>query len=153
MTQPRTIEGRQFSSYIESATRPNSSASEVFVGNTQENPIPVNPSKLGDPQIVFNEVNSVGIETLTLLNITVQAGKVLCLTKLKCSGENIACFNLLINDSLKLKQRTFYTNFNLDLEFNELPLNEGDNIKVTVDNNTNSSASFNATLEYNDVTL
>ena len=36
MTQPKTIEGREYTKFLESTTRPNSSMVEVFVANADE---------------------------------------------------------------------------------------------------------------------
>lgn len=151
MSQPTTIEGRAFSSYIESATRPNSSAREVVVGNTPDNPIPL--IEVGTPNSIYNEVNAVGTESLEIFNLIVPLTVGYVLKTINFSGDNVATYTLIINNEIKFKIRSNYTNFNPDLVIGNLQIRENDNLKVLVTSLTNEPASFNATLKYNEFDL
>jgi hypothetical protein len=50
-------------------------ASRVFVANEYSNPVPVDVTDRGETKLEFNEVNSIGLGTIEILNLTVPIGK------------------------------------------------------------------------------
>jgi len=65
---------KQKKSYVKSPTRGDKeTAQEVIVGNTSNNPIPVSFGSRGTAKADFNEVSSVGIESIEIINKTVAA--------------------------------------------------------------------------------
>jgi hypothetical protein len=137
-------------SYVDSPNRENFTAQEVIVGNTSDNPIPVSFSSRGTAKVDFNEVSSAGIESIEIINKTVAANVGIEIKQALCSGDNIAFFLVEINGEVKFKKRSYYTDFNADIDTGSIVLSEGDNIKIIVENKTNTSASFNATLIFNE---
>ena len=153
MAQPKTIEGRELTKFVESPTRDNSSAVETVVGNTYDNPIPVDPTTRGTPDYSFNEVNSLGSDTLTILNITVGIGLGVDLFLCSCSGDNVSIFSVEINDSVIDKKRLTWGKFNTEFKLANYELSDGDNVKVKVENKRNKTGTFNATLYYSEYNL
>lgn len=145
------IKDREYSKFVTSPSRGESNtAIEVFVGNTHAQPVPVDPTTRGTPKVIYNEVNSTGLQTITVIDFTIGLSLGVDLTKIECSGDNKAIFLIEVNSSVIKKKRTYYTKFNVDFELKEFPMVAGDNIKVLVENKTNLPASFNATLNYNE---
>lgn len=144
-----TLRDNQSKSYVESPARgADYSAQEVIVGNTDDNTIPVRSR--GTAKVDFNEVSSTGIESIEIINKTVAANVGIEIKQALCSGDNIAFFLVEINGEVKFKKRSYYTDFNADIDTGSIVLSEGDNIKIIVENKTNTSASFNATLIFNE---
>jgi len=103
---------------------------------------------------VFNEINSVGANTLTTIaSYTVLAGPNNKLQKVSCSGENIAKFNIYYNGVLIDSKRTYFggelnTTFNYTDEQNlGYPLVPGDLVEVRVFHTRPSTANFNARIQ------
>lgn len=123
-------------------------AQRVLIG--AQDPIPVDPTTRGEAKSIYNEVTVPGLATVEIINKTIGAGLGADLVIANCSGENVADFTVQVNGSDAFKKRTYYTYFNVDFKMEELPLQDGDNIKIIVENRTNSTAVFNATLIYNE---
>ena len=153
MSIPKTSEGREIKRFVESPTRPDETAVEVIVGNESSNPVPVDPTTRGNPDTEYNEVNSTGLETLTIIDKTIAIGNGTDLVCAECSGDNVAIFTVEINNVIKYKKRTYFTEYNTSIPLIEKNLLAGDNIKVKVENKRNKAASFNATLQFNEYTV
>lgn len=153
-TASGTTRDRQHKSFVESPSRGEKlTAQEVYVGNSHSDPIPVDPTTRGEPDCVFNEVNILTDTTQTIINKTILAGTIIDLTGVHASGDNIAFYTVLINNVIKYKARSWWSDFNIKIDMNKESLVEGDNIKIIVENRTNRPASFNATLKFNEITL
>jgi hypothetical protein len=149
-----TLRDKEDKSYVNSPSRGVPySAQEVVIGNSVENPVPVDPTTRGTSEAEYNEVQALTGGEITIINLTVPASTEFDLQGVECSGDNIAHFIIEINGSVKYKKRTWWADFNLDIDLTHEVLNVGDNIKVKADNQTNSAAFFNATLKYNEVSL
>lgn len=148
ITASGTSRDKANKSYVDSPNRENFTAQEVIVGNTDDNTIPVRSR--GTAKVDFNEVSSAGIESIEIINKTVAANVGIEIKQALCSGDNIAFFLVEINGEVKFKKRSYYTDFNADIDTGSIVLSEGDNIKIIVENKTNTSASFNATLIFNE---
>lgn len=146
MTQPRTIEGREFTKFVESDNRPQHSMIEVVIGNTT--PIEVDFNEIGETVNSYSEILSLaGLATSTVVLYTVATGKKLKLKRIDFSGENRAVYSIDVNNSIQAKHRTYYTNYNGEIIFDDLLLVEGDVIKLIVENKTNMTADFNGNLQ------
>lgn len=145
------ITDREYDKFIQSPTRDNKTSVEVFVGNKA--PIPVEEAIRGASKIDFNEINSTGTETLTIINKTISAGLGVKIKTIDFSGENRAVYSFEVNGIIVGRKRTYLTWFDGKFEFKDMLLSEGDNIKVIVENKTNEPASFNASLMYNEYSL
>ncbi len=149
-----TLRDKDDKSFIESPARGEKyTAVETFVSNTYDNPIPVDPTTRGTPDVEYNEVSAVGNDTVTIINKTIQAGVLVDLTGAYCSGDNIAHFIVEINGQVKYKGRTYWSNFNLPIDLNIESLVENDNVKIIVENKTNKAAQFNATLKFSELII
>jgi hypothetical protein len=125
------------------------SAQEVVVGNSHNDPIPVDPTSRGSSECDYNEVSALGDSTVVIINKTIIAGEGVDLNGVFCSGDNIAHFIVEINGQVKFKGRTYWSSFNLSIDLNKENLVEGDNVKIIAENKTNKTSLFNATLKYN----
>jgi hypothetical protein len=153
MPIPCNIRDREHKRFIESPTRAGETAVETVVSNTSNNPIPVDFTTRGEPKFIYNEVSSTGLGDITIINHTVLVGTGNDLTRISCSGENIGVYRLLINDVVIDKKRSYYTDYNVKFDLNEIEITESDNVKIIVENRNSSSADFNATLYYNEYNL
>ena len=146
MTQPKTIEGREYTKFVESLSRPQNSAVEVIVGNTS--PIEVDFVEGGELLNSYNEILSLaGLATDDIVLYTVPVAKELRLQRIDFSGDNKAIYKIDINGSVEAKKRTWYTHYNDSIIFNNLLLVAGDVVKLIVENKTNSTADFNGNLQ------
>lgn len=141
---------RNYHSFVESPTRgaPNT-AREVLVGNGPNNPIPVvDPSELGEPFIVYGEINSVAKNsTESSIILTVPIDKNIKKFKLSLSGNNRAVFSL-IEDATKIVQtRIGFTNFNAEIFLEFAEIGSGNQIRLDVTNLGHGSGDFNYTAE------
>ena len=153
MARPHNTKDNENRKFVDSPTREDQSAIETIVSNTNNNPIPVSFTTRGESKYVYNEVSSVGLGDITIINYTVLVGTGNDLTRINCSGENIGVYRLLINDVVIDKKRSYYTDYNVKFDLNEIEVTESDNVKIIVENKNSSSASFNATLYYNEYDL
>lgn len=156
MAQPTatgTTRDKQNKSYVDSPSRDNFTAQEVYVGNNTSQPIPVDPTTRGNTDYEYNEVQALSGGEITIIDKTIVAGVEIDLESVHCSGDNIAHFIVKINDVIKFKSRSYWSDFNSVINLNYKTLGEGDNIKIIADNKTNKSAFFNASLIFNEVTL
>lgn len=123
----------------------------VLVGN--DSAIPVTLDSTSQVRVDYNEVTGTGLDTLTIIDKTISAGTELTLRHADCSSDNRAIFTVEINTNLKFKKRIYLTNYNLSFELNNIVLSEGDNIKIIVENKTNNSGNYNASLIYNEASI
>lgn len=81
----------------------------------------------------FNQINAVAnsVET-TIKTYTVPIGKVFNLTLVEVSGENIATYNIYINNILNAVRRTEFLKLNEDFFFYSTSLAAGDILTVKV---------------------
>lgn len=99
----------------------------------------------GVPFNQYGESLSVaGLGTSTIINYTVPVGKKIVLGTINASGENRAVYTLEINSITQAKQRSWFTEYNVKFDALKIELVAGDNLKVIVENKTNSIADFNA---------
>lgn len=96
---------------------------------------------------IYSEVNSVApnIETL-VTSYTVPAAKKFDLNYATCSGENVAKYVAKVNGTVIQVKRSWWTNFNVEFDFKELILSEGDKIEIFVTNVSNTSVTFDGTI-------
>jgi len=145
MTQPRTIEGREFTKFVESDNRPQHSMIEVVVGNAT--PIEVNVVSKGLVKNIFNDVNSVPKDVETLINTyTVPPAKGFYLRNIPCSGNNNAKFTVKINDEKVQVKRISWNSFNTEFNFADLVIATGDKVEIFVENKGKGSAEFESTI-------
>lgn len=108
----------------------------------------------GVSKYIRNEVNSVPINIETLVaSYTIPAGKNFDLSKVICSGDNIARFIIKVNGDIVSSKRTWWTNFNADFDLLELILVASDKVEVFVENRGSTTETFEATIiggEYNE---
>lgn len=153
MSQPGHIKDREFTKFVDSPSRPNSSSVETIVSNDYGNPLPVDITDRGTTKFVYNEIVLNTASMLDIISLTVAPGKGIDLKNASCSGENRCVFKVEINgQGLDLK-RIYYTNYNLDFNFKNLSIAEGDNIKIIVENKTNTPGTFNSNLIYSEYDL
>lgn len=121
-------------------------AKRVVVANAS--PIEVDFSEIGNTVNSYSEILSLaGLATSTVVMYTVAAGKKLKLKRIDFSGGNRAVYSVDINNSIAAKHRTYYTNYNGEIIFNDLLLIAGDVVKLIVENKTNITADFNSNLQ------
>lgn len=123
----------------------------VKVKNTDQNPVPVILSS-GSILYEYEEVNSVGLGDITILSLTA-SGNDLKLLLLEFSGDNLGHFRVVKNNvDVIAKKRNWWADFNGTIDLKSMVLSDGDNVKIIVENKTNSAAAFNATLFYSEIT-
>lgn len=145
---------REYKSFVESPSRgSNFTAQETYVGNGYDSPVPVDLTDRGETKLQYNEVNSTGIETIEIINLTVPIGKGWDLQDASVSGDNRSVFTIEVNSSVVDKKRIYYTKFNTEFNFKNYGITEGDNLKIIVENKTNSAATFNANIKYSEYDL
>lgn len=150
MAQSNAIKDREFNKFIDSPIRPNGSAVETIVSN--QTPIPVTFNS-GTIKIDYNEVNAVGLDTVTVIDKTIGAGLEVMASRVSFSGENRSIATIQINNEAIAKLRIYYANYNSAIDLNSFKLVSGDNIKIIVENKTNSNALFNASFIYSELTI
>lgn len=97
--------------------------------------------------IEFDEITSVPNSTLSDVQIyTVPMGKKLKLKTISLSGDNIAEFSIMVDNVLKEKIRTWWTDFNKELKFDST-FEENTEIKIRVIHSSLSLGSFNSTIK------
>jgi len=145
-----TREDRQFRSFRECN---GGIVQAVEICQEDGDAIKVDIGSRGLSKNIYNQVNSVIINVETLVvSYTVPVGKKFDLSAATCSGDNIARFIVKVNSQVIQAKRTWFTNFNVDFDFQELILNETDKVEIFVENNGKSSEDFEATIiggEYN----
>jgi hypothetical protein len=105
------------------------------------------------PKILYNETPSVPSgTTTTLLTYTVPLSTTTYLQKVMVSGENVARFDVLIGSNSIATKRTWWANFNVDFDFSPTdilgyPLTAGTVVKINVLQNSDSTATFDSTLQ------
>jgi len=123
--------------------------SKVAVSVEQDNtsPVPVYFTENGESLNLYDEQLSVaGLASENIINYTVPLTKGVEFKNLHISGDNKSIFSILVNDVVILKHRIWFTKFSDSIPLN-IDLIASDNIKITVENKTNSTADFNATLQ------
>lgn len=145
-----TLRDRENKKFVQSPTRLNGSAVETIVSN--QAPVPVTFNS-GVTKIDYNEVNAVGLDTVTIIDKTIGAGLEVMASRVSFSGENRSIATIQINNEDIAKLRIYYANYNSAIDLNSFKLVSGDNIKIIVENKTNSNALFNASFIYSEVTI
>lgn len=154
ITASGTTRDKQNKSYVESPSRGSDwTAQEVYVGNGPSNPIPVDPTTRGTNESTYNEISLDALSTGAIIDFTVPVGKGIDMKVAECSGGNRAIFHIEIDSAKKSQKRTYFTEYNVDFFLSELNATAGQNVKIVVENRSNSSAFFNATLHYNEYDL
>jgi hypothetical protein len=152
MSEIGAIKDRENSKFVTSPSRGIPQAAvEVLVGNQSNTPVPIVTK--GTPRAVFNEVNALGLQTVTVIDFTLGAGLGSDLVGVVCSGQNKARYTVEVNGSPLQRKSTYYTQFNLDFDLGAYPIVDGDNVKVIAENKSNSAAEFNATLKHREYEL
>lgn len=129
-------------------------ARNVVVNNGNDNPIPVDFAPIGEIKSQYGESTSVaGLGSSTLIDKTIGTDLGTNLLVLSCSGDNKAYFTVEINSQVKRKLRTWFTQYNVSVDLSGEKLVDGDNVKIIVENKSNSTADFNATLAYEEYSL
>lgn len=102
---------------------------------------------------IYNEVTGVVVDVETLVTTyTVPVGKGFNLKSAMCSAENVAKFIAKINNNTVQVKRATWNSFNPEFDFVEQLLVEGDKVEIFVENNGDTTATFDATIiggEYN----
>lgn len=149
----KTLRDRDHNSFVESPSRSLPyTAREVFVGNSDQNPIPVIFTE-EDPQFQYNSLVVAAGGFNELLGKIQVAGKESKLTQLFLDGDNIARYEVVLNGDIIVEQKTYYTKFNTTFNLFKLRLNPSDVFKVNVENNSDSPAEFRATLVFSEKDL
>jgi hypothetical protein len=101
----------------------------------------------GVPKFEFNEIASVPVSIETLIvGFTVPVGKKFDISHATASGDNIGKYFLKVNDEIVQVKRSWWNNFNVDFNLNEIILNAGDKVEIFVENNGKDTVSFNGTI-------
>lgn len=102
-------------SFVESPTRANKTAVEVYVGNAGDiNTGSAAVNSLSDYQETTGVINGV---TTSILNHTFSATKASKIYSISASGENVSLYELFIDSVLIEKKRTYFGG-DLNTEFN-----------------------------------
>jgi len=121
----------------------------VSIEQSISEPVPVSFTELGEPLNVYDEAPSVaGLATETIIDYTVPALKGLDVKHIHISGENKSVFTIEINSVIVYKHRIWFTKFSDNIE-TTIRLQSGDNLKVIVENKSNSISDFNSTITGN----
>jgi len=153
-TASGTTNDMQHKSFVDSPSRGSDyAAREVFVGNTNTDPVPVTFAVKGTIKQEYNEITSSTLVSTTIINKTIGVGLGSDIISIECSGENRAVFSVEINSTIVAKNRIYFTEFNTKFNLSNLSLVAGDNIKIIVENKTVMTATFNATLTYSEYSV
>lgn len=96
----------------------------------------------------YNEVSHTGSGDITVMTYVCPASVFNHLLLAQCSGDNRAKWRLVVNGQVVCKSRTYYTEYNTNMDLGEYQLVEGDVVEVIADSLTNKPANFNVTLKY-----
>lgn len=138
-----SISTLDIASYTECKGEP---ARRVNVCQKEGEAIKVELGTKGIGQNIYNERLILESIEEKVLSYTVPIGKKFDLTNIACSGDNIARFRIEIAGDVKQKKRSWWTNFNVDFNFNELIIEAGEKIEVFAENIGTGTADFNATI-------
>jgi len=141
---------REYDSYVESPTRANKTAVEVYVGNPGDisgGGGSTSVSLKSDYQENASVVTGV---TSTVLTHTFSATLNSRVYSVSASGENIAMYELLINSVLVEKKRTYFgESLNVCFDFSQgYPVGLSSVLELKVYHTRPVTASFNSTLKY-----
>jgi hypothetical protein len=101
----------------------------------------------GERLLEFGEIFSLASSATTeLLNITVPAQEIYVIGNIMCSGNRIAIYEFLVDDVVKARRRTWFSNFNAEFNFTKADFTENINLKVRATNNDSKTGDFEATL-------
>lgn len=154
MTGPirNTRAERGYDSYVESPTRANKTAVEVYVGNPGDisgggGTTSVNLKT--DYQSVSAVVNSI---TTTVLSHTFSSSLASKIYSVSASGENISLYELLIDSVLVEKKRTYFgESLNVSFDFpTGYSVGLSSLVELKVYHTRPTTADFNATLKYSE---
>ena len=145
MTQPCSSPDRNMSSWVESPKRPGNSAREVVIANTEA--VPVFFQESGSGFLQFNEISSIASGVTTpVITYTVPVGNSVSFSEISVSGNQMATFELFINNDKKQIKRSSLTQYNCEFNINGFSLSEGDVLKIEVTHNRPMSGTFSCTL-------
>lgn len=102
-------------------------------------------------KVIYDEVLSTGIGSIDIVNYNVPLGFINELYEINVSGENVADYDIKINNQIVAKVRSYYTNYNTGLSLGGLKINESDNLKICVNNRVASNSFFNASVTYREL--
>lgn len=103
-------------------------------------------SDTGETTSLYGEaICPVGAETL-LASYTVPIGNSFSLKRVLLSGDNIATYLIKVNGSVQAKARTWWTNFNANVPFDNLKLNEDDILSIYAINRGATVETLEATI-------
>lgn len=121
----------------------NPTAVEVFVGNSSDNPIPVD--------IIGCNVNDYGTLTAlasstktTIVSHTVPSGMTLKIKQVQVSGSNVATYTIEVDSTEEAKKRTYFTEYNAEFDFHGFEIGEGSVVDVKVIHSRPSTGDFEA---------
>lgn len=133
----------------------NQSDDSVAIGDGT-NLVHVNPDgaldvniKGADVLFDYNSITVLASATATILTKTFS--NINKVKSILLSGDNLGKYTIYLNGDEISVLRTTWLNFNLIVPFNDLKVNSGDILEVTIVNNNTSTASFNATLFFQDM--
>ncbi len=145
MPIPQTIEGREYTAFTECNGL---TAKRTSICQAPGETVKVEFAQSGISTNIYGETLALaGLGTSDVINYTVPVGKVFTLKSAEFSGENKGVFSILINSVVEAKKRTWFVSFNGDFYFSDLILSAGDNIKLNVQNESNSIADFNGNIQ------
>ena len=152
MAAPATASGtsrdKQNKSFVDSPTRGSDySAQEVFVGNTDGNPVPSSDHR-GPTKYQGNESLIIASSTGSIVTFIVGVGKIAELLCVSVSGQNKATYKLVIDSVTVETVRTYYTHFNEKMFLNDLFVGENKTVSIQATNESDIPAFFNATIYY-----
>lgn len=143
----KNVRDREEHKFREVLDDPRLSKVAVVVEQDPSNPIPVDPLERGEITPIWGEQFSVGgLSIQTVINYTIPVGKNFKIKSVHFSGDNRSVFYVEVNSSTILKHRLYFSHFSGSASFENVNLDQNDNIKIIVENKTNSLADFNATL-------
>lgn len=101
----------------------------------------------GTTEAIYNEVSSIVVGAETLINqYTIPTGQALNLNRILVSGENISKYIVKINGAKVGTIRTWWSQFNSNLPFDNLKLSADDVISVHVINNGSMVSDYESTI-------
>lgn len=141
---------KQKKSYVESPARGSTeTAQEVFIGNTNDDAIPViiSGSNSGTRLLNYYTVNGlVKSVSTSVFTYTVPLNKKFGIESILISSDCISTYYLYVNSIIKGKKRIYYTDYNAEFVFKNVNFLAGDVIELVSVNNSDNLAEINVTL-------
>jgi len=119
----------------------------TIVRNGSDNPVPVSPAIAGDSLFEYTETPNVAPgASSVILAYQVPVGKNLSLKDVLVSGDSRAIYLLKIDGNIKVKIRTYFTEFNSIIKLSDARFLPGQLITVEAKHDSVLNSDFNATL-------